>query len=177
MRDGKQTLAIFSDPRKLIQAGRRMQSDGNEIVEILSPIPLPELHELVSRRPSLVRWFTLVGCIAGGIFGFALQILTALQWPLPVGGKPIISMPAFVVIAFELTILFGAVAALLGFLITSRLPRFRQEAYHEGCSRSDFALVVRHDPAQFAAVEARLKGIGARDVRPIDSKEAGLENE
>jgi hypothetical protein len=39
-----------------------------------------------------------------------------------VGGKPIVSIPAFVIIAFELTILFGALATLTGFLILAGLP-------------------------------------------------------
>ena len=52
----------------------------------------------------------------------AFTIYTVLSWPLMVGGKPIVSIPAFVIIAFELTILFGALATLTGFLILAGLP-------------------------------------------------------
>jgi hypothetical protein len=48
-----------------------------------------------------------------------------MDWPLVTGGKPIVSIPAFVVIAFELTILFGALSTVVGLFISARLPRFR----------------------------------------------------
>ncbi len=51
--------------------------------------------------------------------------LTSLSWPLIVGGKPIVSLPPFLIIAFALTILFGALSTFLGFLLLSRLPSLR----------------------------------------------------
>jgi hypothetical protein len=48
-----------------------------------------------------------------------------LSWPLIVGGKPIVSIPPFIIIAFALTILFGSLSTFLGFLILSRLPSIR----------------------------------------------------
>ena len=56
---------------------------------------------------SPVRVFVLVGGLLGCLSGFALPIYTVLDWPLITGGMPLISIPPFVVIAFELTILFA----------------------------------------------------------------------
>ena len=53
-------------------------------------------------RVSPVRLFTLVGALLGCTAGFSLPIYTVSAWPLITGGKPLFSIPAFVVIAFEL---------------------------------------------------------------------------
>jgi hypothetical protein len=162
-------LAVFADPKQLADAIRAMQRGGNDRLEALSPIPLPELDELLPERPSQVRWFALVGCIAGAFFGMGLQVMTVLEWPLLVGGKPVVSLPAFVVIAFEMTILFGGLATMLGLMLNAKLPPIAKECYHAGCSRSDFALVVWHEPSEYASVEAALREAGAREVRPAGS--------
>ena len=89
---------------------------------VLTPVPVPEAERLLRVRPSRVRFFTLAGGIAGVVTGFAFPILTMRSWPLMVSAKPIVSIPPFVIIAFALTILFGSLAALLGFLHLTRLP-------------------------------------------------------
>jgi hypothetical protein len=66
-----------------------------------------------------------VGALTGTATGFALAIFTSMDWPLVTGGKPIVSIPAFVVIAFELTILFGALSTVIGLFINTRLPHLR----------------------------------------------------
>jgi hypothetical protein len=97
-----------------------------------------------------------------------------LSWPIPVGGKPIVSLSAFVIIAFELTILFGALATFAGFLFASRLPRFDASEYHPGCSQNEFALIVRHRSSESANIVDLLKKTRAREVKPLaPAQEAG----
>ncbi len=167
MKDNTQTLlAVFSGPQPLyegIKAARRHGIHANNL-EALSPAPLPGLDKLIVERPSAVRWATLIGCIAGGLFGLWLQFATSLDWPLRVGGKPVVSLPAFVVIAFELTILFGAFGTLAGLFTAAKLPPISKSVFHEGCSQSDFALLVRHKPSDYATLEGLLREAGARDV-------------
>lgn len=163
------TMAVFATPRELIEAVNTLQASGAEILNIYSPIPLSELEESIPRRPSPVRWFTLFGCIAGGVFGLFLQYYSVFQFPLPVGGKPVNALSAFIVIVFELTILFGALAALLGLLLTARLPRLAKEPYHTGCSRSEFALVIGHAPSEGEAVDSKLRALGAKQVKRLDA--------
>src|SRR5690606_5296768 len=62
------------------------------------------------------------GGLTGTATGFAFTTWTSMDWPLVVGGKPIVSIPAYVVIAFELTVLFGALAAVIGLLVLGRRP-------------------------------------------------------
>ncbi|RJP21724.1 MAG: DUF3341 domain-containing protein [Candidatus Abyssobacteria bacterium SURF_5] len=167
-----ESIAIYSTAEALARAVQAAQSLNMEIIDICSPIPLPEMEELVPRRPSQVRWFALIGCLTGAAFGLWLQIYTVLSWPIPVGGKPIVSLSAFVVIAFELTILFGATATFAGFLFTSRLPRIGG-IYHPGCSQNEFALVVRHESPQCEKVHSALKNEGTLDVRLLEGEGRG----
>jgi len=163
-------VGVFPDSRRLLEAVEAMREAGHNVLEALSPIPLPELDELLPHRPSSVRWFTLLGCIAGAVLGMAFQIMTVVQWPILTGGKPVVSLPAFVIISFEMTILFGASATLLGLMLNARLPQIGKDWYHEGCSQSDFALAVECDAAHRAEAEAMLLEAGARQVRAVEPK-------
>lgn len=95
-------------------------------MKIVLPNPDHDVEHLIEEYapPSKLKYFTLAGGIAGCLTGFGFTIFTVLDWPLVTGGKPIVSWPPFVVIAFELTILFGAVISFAGLHILARLPRF-----------------------------------------------------
>ena len=96
---------------------------------------------------SPVRVFALVGALTGTATGFALSIFTSMDWPLVVGGKPIVSIPAFVVIAFELTILFGALSTVIGLFINMRLPRLKPlVVYDPEFSAGRFGVYVSASP-------------------------------
>ena len=166
MADERETLlAVFEDSHGLTDAVRAMVDKGHEELEALSPAPVPELEELLPHRPSNVRWFTLLGCIAGAVLGMAFQIMTVIQWPILVGGKPIVSLPAFVIISFEMTVLFGALATLAGLFLNARLPQIGKDFYHDGCSQSYYALVIECDPGERASIETILRDAGASDVQ------------
>lgn len=119
----------FTDKAGFIKKLKELLESGvsPKRMKVIMPHPDHEIEELVQKfvPPSPLKYFTLGGTLSGLIGGFALTIGTVLDWPLITGGKPIVSIPAFIVIAFELTILFGALGSLLGFLILSRLPSFK----------------------------------------------------
>jgi hypothetical protein len=79
-------------------------------------------EHLLDDSQSAVRFFAGVGAVSGLLTGFAFTIGTVLDWPMITGGKPLVSIPAFLVIGYELTILFGVLTAFVGFLHLSRVP-------------------------------------------------------
>jgi hypothetical protein len=91
-------------------------------IEILAPHPVHKAEEILKLKPSGVRVFALVGALVGAATGYLLPSFTVIDWPLISGNKPMISIPAFTIIAFELMILFGALSAFLGFILMSRMP-------------------------------------------------------
>ena len=115
--------AIYNNYEKFINTLKVLASKKEIEMDVFSPMPLHDVEKLIPQKPSGVRWFTFVGGIIGLTIGFAFPIYTVLQWPLITGGKPIVTIQAFIIIAFELLILFGAIFTLLGFLFHAKLPR------------------------------------------------------
>ena len=84
----------------------------------------------------------------------ASTTFTVMDWPLVVGGKPMMSIPAFVVIAFELTILFGALSTVIGLFILARIPKFQPHVvYDPEFSSGRFGLYV--EPPEGKEAEVR----------------------
>lgn len=118
---------IFDDEEKFIAELKSLvQSKGSsEGLTVFAPYPIHGLEEVMKLKPSKLKFFTLTGTLSGATTGFLFAGLTSWVWPLVTSGKPIISIPAFIVIAFELNILFGALVSMLGFLILARLPNLK----------------------------------------------------
>jgi hypothetical protein len=148
-------LGLFRYLDSATDAVRRLKSEGYELT-VYSPTPRHELEEALESRESPVRIFTLVGALTGAGAGAALAVWASLAWPLVVGGKEIIAMPAFVVIIFEMTILIGALSTVAGLFITAGLPRLRKGTlYHPSLSAGNFG-VFAHAPADDYDVVRRI---------------------
>lgn len=95
-------------------------------MKMVIPQPDHDIEHLVEEYspPSKLKYFTLIGGLTGCISGFALAGWTSFDWELVTGGKPFMSWPAYTVIAFELTILLGALSSVAGLLLLGKLPRF-----------------------------------------------------
>lgn len=118
---------VFDEKGKFLERLRGLVQEGvpGERIRVITPFGVPEVEEILPGKRSKVRFFALVGAASGTVTGFVFTILTSLSWPLIVGGKPVVSLPPFLIIAFALTILFGALSTFAGFLLLSRLPSLR----------------------------------------------------
>jgi hypothetical protein len=120
-------LASFDYLDSAVDAIHELRKAGfkRKSIRAYAPVPEHDLEHAMGYGQSPVRVFALVGALTGTATGFALSIFTSMDWPLVVGGKPIVSIPAFVIIAFELTILFGALSTVIGLFINTRLPHLK----------------------------------------------------
>ncbi|MBN1628951.1 MAG: DUF3341 domain-containing protein [Thermoleophilia bacterium] len=112
----------------------RSQGVPPERIEVALPLPVPEAEKLLEIKPSPLRFFTLAGAVTGAAAGLAFILYTVKSWPLVTGGKPLISIPPFIVVMFACTILLGALASLFGFLHLTRMPTpkgIREPLEHE----------------------------------------------
>ena len=121
-------MFMFDDPAAFLAKLRELLAAGTQPdrIEVCTPVAVPEAQQLLKMPASQLRWFTFVGAFTGLLSGFGLTIYTVWSWPVITGGIPLISLPPFTIIGFELTILFGAVLSLLGFLFLARLPVVKQ---------------------------------------------------
>jgi hypothetical protein len=138
--------------------------------EIYSPTSYHEIeHAARLDHKSPVKWFTLTGGMLGTITGFSLPLLMDADWPMVVGGKTagIYSLPAYVIMGFELTILFGAIATIGGMLIMGRIPNPKTPVIDTRFTDDHFGIFVPR--ALIDGEQAKLlKELGAAEVKEID---------
>ena len=91
-------------------------------ISVFTPYHVHQVEEILELPQSGVRFFALFGALTGIILGFALTIFTAYHYPIMTSGKPLVSIPPFIIIAFATTILIGSLVTFVGFLILSALP-------------------------------------------------------
>ncbi len=158
-------LGVFDDGTQAARAIDGLRDCGVDAVTAYGPAPHHDIDRAERASVSPVRLFTLVGGLLGCATGFALPIYSVYDWPLITGGKPLISIPPFVVIAFELTILFGAISGMIGFLLLAGLPRFSKPALHDPRFSNDtFGVLVRCDERRQAEARAALEHAGATEI-------------
>ena len=163
---GGRYLGVFREVDTAVKAIESLRAAGMTDLESYSPLPNHELEHALHRPQSPVRLFTLVGALTGTAAGFALAIWTSLDWPLITGGKPIISIPAWVIIAFELTILFGALSTVAGLFINARLPQRRiMQVYDPSFSSDRFGILVMPPSGREAEVRDIMRDNGAAEIR------------
>ena len=133
-------MAEFTSGDSLLQATRRAYEEGYRRMDAYSPLPIDGLAEALGFHRTRVPLIVLLGGIVGCVSGFALQYwISAIDYPVNVGGRPYNSWPSFVPVTFELTILFAAFAALLGMLALNGLPM----PYHPVFNAPRFAQATR----------------------------------
>jgi hypothetical protein len=158
-------LASFAHIDAAVDAIRALRARGHRNLVVYSPAPNHELDEALNHRVSPVRLFTLIGGLTGCAAGFAMTIWMSHDWPVLVGGKPIASIPPYVVIAFELTILLGALSTVTAVAVFSVLMGKRGVAYDPRFSDDQVGIFVPAGTDQVGPVENLLRSAGAVEVR------------
>lgn len=114
-------IACFDDEEKMTHAAKKLKDKNFKIVDFYTPFPVHGLDDLLDIKRSRLPYVTF---IAAGI-GLSLALLfqswtSAVDWPINVGGKPMLSIPAFIPITFELMVLFGALSTVAAFFYVSK---------------------------------------------------------
>jgi hypothetical protein len=161
--------AVYKHLDCLVQGISDLKKAGVRDLHVLTPFPRHEVEELLYEgEPSPVRWFTLVGGIFGATMAFTMTALMSANWPMIMpGGKPLVSIPPFIVITFEGTILWASMFTFVGLLLLCRLPSrgLPKEVEDPRFSNDHFGIVVERVGAQDAAkIKSILAHSGAIEV-------------
>ncbi len=133
-------MAEFENPTALAAAAHRVRERGYRKVEAYSPFAIEEVNEALGLHHNRLPLIVLCGGILGGLTGYLMQYYVAvIDFPLNIGGRPLHSWPSFIVITFELTILFAAIATVLGLFGLCGLPT----PYHPVFNVPRFAFASR----------------------------------
>jgi hypothetical protein len=134
-------MAEFEDPTSLVNATHKAYHEGYRCMDAYSPYPIEELHEALGSHHTRLPLIVLIGGITGCIGGYLLQYwVSAIAYPVNIGGKPLHSWPAFIPVTFECTILVAALSCVLGMLALNGLP----QPYHPVFNVPRFALASRN---------------------------------
>jgi len=161
-------VAVFDSPHAVERAIEALRKAGWRAVSVSSPAFDENLLQLVGATRSPVAASTLAGAVIGVLCGLLLTIGTVRQWPgLIVGGKPLVAMPPFLVIVFELAILFASIGAVGSFLVASKRARRTADAVWGGRTTDDrFALLLELPTAPLRLNEV-LQSAGAIEWRTV----------
>jgi Alternative complex III, ActD subunit len=166
-------VGVFEEPDPLARAARSLKDRGFDKLEIYAPAAFSELETVLDPKPSRVRWWTLIGGLLGVTTGYGVTIWMSLNWPIVIGGKPFASVAPYTVIGFELTILFGGLATLLGLLVVGRLPYGsfgkHDTGYSPRFSAEEFGLVVQCPERDVAEVDAVMRAHRAVEVNLVEA--------
>ena len=165
-------MGTFAFEEDFLAVARSLQSSGFDNISLLSPLPLEEAQEVLGLGKSPVRHYSLAGAIIGAISGFAMAVGTSLVFILPTGGRAIITIPPFLIITYEMTILFGVLFTLMGFHFVSGLPAWTDKPYLSSAGTDKFVVVVEGAAGeQVARAETIIRAAGAEQVRLEEDKQ------
>lgn len=144
-------VAYFSSSAEISDAAKKVAAKGYRNWETYTPFPIHGMDDIQGLKPSIVPWATLVGCLIGFSTAVGLQCWTsAIDWPLNVGGRPFYSIPAFIPIMFELTVLLGGLSTAAFMFFLNGMPITRDHPFDPRITDDKFALYV---PIQGAGQE------------------------
>ena len=169
-------MAEFDSAQALVDAGRKTREAGYKKIDPYSPFPIEGLAEEIGMHFDEIPLTVLIGGIIGGCTGYLMQYwMAAVDYPLNIGGKPPHSWPAFIVITFEMTILFAGISAVLGMLAFNGLPMPYHPVFNVPrfafASKDRFFLIVFSSDKKYNPVETRsfLETLAPRSISEVPS--------
>ena len=148
MENKKYICLVFDDEVPLLQAARKIKENNLNILDVLTPFPVHGLDKVLEMKRTRIPLAGFICGALGGVLGFLFQAwIFTVDYPLVFGGKPYLSVPSFIPVTFELTVLFTALGVVSALLIRSRLiPRKKFESVYDRITDDRFVILV--DPAE-----------------------------
>ena len=172
-------LGFFDDPGSLVEATAKVRDSEYKDFDCFTPYAVHGLDHAQGLKRSPIPFVTGAFAFTGTTCAFLWQYNASGDWwPHLIGGKPFNSLPAFVPIMFELSVLFGGLATFWAMLFFNRLPNLTKRAFDHSLTNNRFAILIespKFDPDDgevepaFSTdkVEQYLKSLGATETRKV----------
>ena len=154
-------LAEFNTPSELVYATEQARAAGYRRMECYTPYPVEEAAEALHFHKNRVPLVCLLGGLMGVTTAFLMETWIAVwAYPLNIAGRPLFSWPAFIIPAYEWTILWAGLSAAFGMLALNGLPSlyhplFNAPNFRDGATTDKFFLCLESLDPKFDLVEAR----------------------
>jgi hypothetical protein len=164
-------VAEFTTPADTMHAAEKVRDAGFTRWDVFTPFPIHGMDKAMGIKNSKVGWFAFIGGVVGYTSGMLMiWFLNAVDYPIPVGGKPMFSPFGAFPPSYELTILLGAFGAIGGMLFLNRLPRLHHPLLKHRrfaqATHDKFYVVIECEDPRFSEAEARqlLEAAGSRHI-------------
>ena len=173
---------LFNTPNEIMHATSAVAEKGYKYWDANTPYPVHGLDRAMKLGPSPMGYFALAFGLTGAALALLLMVYTmVIDYPMNIGGKPDLSLPAFIPVTFELTVLLAAIGTVVALLfVFFKFPDnanpLHDTNYMKRCTSDKFGLYIEARDEKFneAEIHTLLKSLGAFEIENIYDKEEEL---
>lgn len=167
-------LAEFRNPKELTDASKNIVESGYRNFDTFSPFPIHGIDKAMNLKKSKLGWI-----VAGhGMLGLAgalslIYFTMVVDYPLNISGKPLMNVPAWIPVTFELTVLLSAFGAVFGMFFLNGLPKFNHPLFSsvnfKKATDNGFFVCIESEDPQFEEEKVKkfLQDTGATNIETI----------
>lgn len=160
-------LGIFEDEDVLLHAVENVREAGVKIYEVFSPFPIHGIDDALGIERSRLPIAAFFLGVTGLAFALWMQIyMLGFDYPMNIGGKPHIALPAFIPVAFELTVFFTCHGMVITFYTISNLyPRWKTPVLDVRATDDKFVMAIEmNEKTDLNRLTQLLRANGASEV-------------
>jgi len=164
-------VGYYFSPEDILGAAEKAKNRNFKNFDTFTPFPVHGIEKAMGLKRSTLPYISFGAGVAGLSAAIGLQVWTHLfSWPINIGGKPLLAIPAYVPIFFELTVLFaGVTTAVAMFTVYLGLPNFSKPIFHPDITNDRFALAIEVDSEdQVEPVKKFLREIQAQEIHHVE---------
>jgi hypothetical protein len=161
---------IFLEEHKVLSAAAKVRDSGFVKFDAITPYPVHGMEEACGIKRSHIPYISFfAGCLGCGLALWMMYFMSVSDWPLNVGGKPLFSLPAFIPIMFELTVLFSALFSVGALFAACGMPKIDPPVIDKDLTSHKFAIFIPENDVGYNAdrIEKLLRELGAAEVKKV----------
>ncbi|MBC7464745.1 MAG: DUF3341 domain-containing protein [Bdellovibrio sp.] len=162
--------AIFLEESKVVAAARKVRESGFTKFDAISPYPIHGMEEACGIKRSWIPYVTFIAGVVGLLSALALTYYTSVvDWPINIAGKPFFSLPAFIPIIFELTVLFAALSSVVALFVVTKMPRIDPPVIDKDLTSHKFAIFIPETDTGYSEdrISKLFNELGANEIKKV----------
>lgn len=173
----KYVVGLYDDEEVLLSAVKKVKQAGFHIHEVVTPFPVHGLDDALGHKQSRLHTVGFVGGATGFTIALSFMIWASTSdWPIIFGGKPYLSLPSYIPITFELTVLFSAISMVVAFFIRCGLSIFATpKIYDERTTDYLFGMAIKvtedTTPDDYSRINDTFTKTGVTEIKVRDFDE------
>ena len=169
----KVLYGLYNDEENLKSAVVSANESHLDIMDVYTPFPVHGLDPLMGLNESRLHYLGFIFGSIGALFAFgAMSWIFTTDWPIVFGGKPYWSVPAFIPITFETTVLFSAWGMTIVFYTICGLwPGVKAKTLDNRITDNKFCIAFDVTDAEAGDVEKYQRFFSSTAAEEVNEKE------